>query len=107
MPPDRAISPTLVVILDLAPLRVWGFVWFLCGLGMVMAAVHHWHERLAGDIGFGVGFGMPLLWGLLAGASVFSGAERGWVTAIVYWTMAGAILAAAGMVDPRFSEVGS
>lgn len=103
IPPE--LSGSLTLIVRTAPLWIWGAIWIVCGAGMIIAAVHHWRDKLGGDFGFGIGVAMPALWGVLSFASTFFGAERGWVTAIVYWTMATAITASAGMVDPRFWDV--
>lgn len=102
IPPSVPAGSPLLLAVQAIPLVAWGGIWTASGVSMVIAGVSRWHDKFGGDVGFGIGVGVPALWGFLAAGSTLLGASRGWVTAVIYWTMALGILAAAGMVDPRF-----
>lgn len=91
----HGVRSSLSTALQLAPLWVYGVAWLLTGVCCVAAALS---RRVNG---FPVASGMPTLWGsaYLIGW-VHGDPGRGWLTAAIFYVLAGAVYCVAGLVDP-------
>lgn len=90
----HGVRTSLSTALHLAPLWVFGCGWLLTGLCCIIAAL----SRLNG---FPVAAGMLTLWGSAYLVGWINGDPgRGWVTAGIFYALAGAVYCVAGLVDP-------
>jgi hypothetical protein len=80
---------------SLLPLHFYGWCWVAAGLYCILAAF----SRRGG--GFAVGVFMPSVWGLIYLICWINGDPgRGWVSTAIFWSIAGAMFCASGLIDP-------
>lgn len=97
-PVPRSTRSSLSTVTDTIPLHVFGFLWIAAGCYCIVAGLMS--RKVAG---FAVGVFMPSIWGLLYVFCWLHGDPgRGWVTAGIFWSIAGAMYLASGLIDPRW-----
>jgi hypothetical protein len=88
---------SLSTVTDWVPLHVFGYLWIAAGCYCIASG---FSARKVG--GFAVGVFMPSIWGLLYLICWLHGDPgRGWVSAGIFWSIAGAMECAAGLIDPK------
>lgn len=95
-PAEAARSSTLLFIAGVAPLWAWASLWGLVG-GMCLAGAFLRSDQWA----FSAVAGLKTLWGLtfLLGW-IFTGLDRGWVSAVIWLAMAGWLLVISTWPEP-------
>jgi hypothetical protein len=87
---------SLSTVTQYVPLWVFGVLWMAAGTYCITAGF----SRRKLD-GFAVGVLMPSIWGLLYLICWIHGDPgRGWVSAGIFWAIAGAMYCASGLIDP-------
>lgn len=87
---------SLSTVTDWIPLHFFGYLWIAAGCYCIAAG---FSPRKIG--GFAVGVFMPSIWGLLYLICWLNGDPgRGWVSTGIFWSIAGAMECAAGLIDP-------
>jgi hypothetical protein len=95
-PAPQTMKSAIGTALNFAPLWVYGVAWLAAG-GYCLAA--GFTDRRIG--GFAVAAAMPTLWGSVYLLSWLHGdSGRGWLTAGIFWALAGAVICVSGLVDP-------
>lgn len=93
----HGVRTSLSTALHLAPLSVYGIAWLACGAACITAALTGWAA-----LGFPIASATPFLWGSLYFVGWLCGDPgRGWVTAAIFYALAGAVYCVAGLIDPR------
>jgi hypothetical protein len=91
--PGRAVA--LAWIPDVVPLNLLGFIWLIAGVFGLWGATR---ARPADEWSFIALTLAPTVWGFLyLGAVVFGTSPQGWVTSVLYWCIAGAVMVVSGM----------
>jgi len=91
----RGVRSSLSTALHIAPLWVYGMAWLAAGVYCIAAAVT---RRVNG---FPIASATPTLWGSVYIIGWLHGDPgRGWVTAGIFYALAGAVYCVAGLVDP-------
>lgn len=92
----RTTRTSLSTMTHTVPLEVFGLLWVAAGLYCIVSA---FLPRKIG--GFAVGVFMPFVWGLVYLFCWLNGDPgRGWVSAGIFWSIAGAMYLASGLIDP-------
>ncbi len=91
--PSRADA--LSWIPDQIPFEYLGVIWLVAGVSGMWGATL---PRPRDEWSFTVLTFAPILWGFLyVGSVVFQTAPQGWVTSVLYWCIAGAVMVVSGM----------
>jgi hypothetical protein len=93
---SQTVHLALRTATEFVPLRVLAAGWLIAGGYCILAALT---RRPIG--GFTVAVIMPTGWGTAYFVGWLNGdVGRGWVTAVLFWALAGAVFEVAGLVDP-------
>lgn len=89
----------LQLVLHVAPLHCWAWVWIAAGLVAVTGSLRRRHHRIWDDAGFIAAAVLPVIWSAsyIVSWPVEGNAPRG----CTWLLMAGAILSAAGGIETR------
>lgn len=97
------VRHALRVVINIAPLAVYAWVW--CAVGAVAVACGLFSGGHK-SVGFTAAVIMPVVWSLVYEAAWLAGdLPRGWVTAATYFAIALAVTAVAGMPEPHDFEI--
>lgn len=100
--PDSETRRTrfFIWLAEIAPLWGWSLLWFATALACLIFAF-----LPADRIGFSAAIFLKVLWGLVClGGWVYGGADRGYVSAAIWLSLAGFVWVLAGWPEPRGSS---
>jgi hypothetical protein len=95
LPSSPGRAQALAYLPDFIPLNILGLIWLVAGVFGVVGATR---PRPKDEWSFMVLTLAPTVWGCLYLAASFTGTSaQGWVTSVLYWCIAGAVMVVSGM----------
>lgn len=90
------MAPLYRVVVQTAPLWVWGLAWGVVGL---LCAIQAWRRRDA--VAFAAVIMLKITWGgAIAAAGLLYGAPRAWISATIYFSLAAFVGVISGWPEP-------